>query len=150
MLQLKLLPEVRTLLNGAFRLVDFIRMDFTFTLSTQSKDLDLLDFELHELVKDKVAASPTNAQIALSNPELVYLYTAVDILCKSYFGPLGDFLKAEQLKLTSATEQDYVTSRSQNLKVADRFLEHLSRTVSSYKGFNEVRDKLEQLEQTMN
>ena len=146
MLSLKLLPDIRGLMLAAFRIADVIRINFSFPLARAVHEGDLLDYELLAMLRHRVEQTPVGGAIKLSDPELVFVYFLLDLLGKSYFSTLGDFLKKEYLAQSRGNDADFADYRSQTLKVAERVLEHLSRYLAGNSSFMKVKERLEELE----
>ncbi len=149
MLQLTLLPEVRTTLAAAFRLAGLVRIDFAHDFSVSIKGNDLLDFELADYLQGRLDDAGPGGKITLADPELIFLYTLLDLLGKSYFTSFATVLEREYLQATGATPDAYRDHRDRILGTAGRILAHLGKHLAHRPGFADVQERLALLDDTM-
>ena len=149
MLQLTLLPEVRSTLSAAFRLAGLVRIDFTHDFSVRIKAHDLLDFELADYVQARLDDAGPGGKVTLADPELIFLYTLLDLLGKSYFTTFAAVLEREYLQATAASADEYRIHRDRILGTAGRILAHLAKHLARRPGFADVQERLALLDDTM-
>ena len=149
MLQLTLLPEVRTTLAAAFRLAGLVRIDFSHDFSLAVKEQDLLDFELADYIKGRLDEAGPGGKIALVDPELLFLFALLDLFCKSYFTSFSEILEKEHRAATGGDEDAFRAQRDRYLSMAGRILQHIAQNLSTHPGMAELREKLALLEETM-
>lgn len=150
MMQITLLPELRSTLTAAFRVADLVRLDFSHPFSLKVKEEDLIDFELAELIRGRLEAAGVGGKVPLADPELLFLYTLLDLLCKSYFTSFAQVLEREYRSATGETEEAFRAQRDRQLSMAGRLLERFRAHLSARAGFAELEEKLALLEETMN
>jgi hypothetical protein len=149
MLTLTLLPDVRTTLLAAFRTADLVRIDFSHPFTLKVKEEELIDFELVDYIRERVEELPTNGKLALSEPEMVFLYTLLDLSCKSYFTSFAEILEREYKTATRAGFEAFIEQRGQLLGTSSRLLAKFRERVALRPGFVHVEEKLAALEETM-
>lgn len=149
-MQITLLPELRTTLAAAFRLAELVRLDFSHAFSLKVKEEDLIDFELADLIRGRLDAAGAGGRLPMADPELLFLYTLLDLLCKSYFTSFAQLLEREYRSATGESEEAFRAQRDRQLSMAGRLLERFRAHLSARAGFAELEEKLALLEETMN
>jgi hypothetical protein len=149
MLYLTLLSDVRSALTSAFRLADLVRIDFSHPFSLLVKEEDLIDYEMVDLLRSRVESTSTGSKVGLSDPDCVFLFLLLDILCKSYFTSFAQLLEREYRTSTHSTEEAFLNDRDRLLGTCSRLLEKFREIAAKRPGFDDLQHKLALLEETM-
>jgi len=142
---LKLLPEIKSLMLQSFRIIDFLRIDAQYTFSRQTKGEGMLDFEVLDAIRPKVEGTAPGAVTNFSNAEILFLYLSVDLLCKSYFSDAAPHFEGVFLQETRQTKDEYLERRGTMLTLSERFLAQAAQLLQSNPTYQALRTKLDQL-----
>lgn len=139
---LTLLPDLRIVLNAAIRLAGFIRIDYTHALSRMVKEKELLDFELVNLINEKLRSE--ERLLAVSIPEAIHLYILVDLYAKSFLADVSTHIKKNFFHKT-LSEAEFLDLRSQHLGIAEKLLELMQKRLTLNSEFSSVKEKLDKI-----
>jgi hypothetical protein len=149
MLNLTLLPDVKSALTAGFRVADLIRIDFLHPFSLKVKEEDLIDYDMVDMLRERLEESTGHQKITFNNPEIVFLFTLLDLLCKSYFTTFADILEREFLASTGNKSEAFIDERDRLLGTCSRLLAKFREIAQARPGFQELEQKLVLVEETM-
>lgn len=142
MFRINLLPDVKILINSAIRLANFVRIDYTHALSRRVKEEDLLDFELVELISEKVSSGEKS--LALSPSEAIHLYILLDVYAKAFIADVSAHMQ-QSFHQKPLRDAEFAELRSRHLALAERLLEHMSGELAGNAEFKRVQSVLEEI-----
>jgi hypothetical protein len=85
MIILHLTPDLKSMLTQAFRNADLMPNNNTAQFNASVREINLLDFDMHDYVKEDFDKQRTGADWRISKPQFSFLYVLVDLFCKSQF-----------------------------------------------------------------
>lgn len=142
MFRITLLPDVKILINSAIRLANFVRIDYTHGLSRRIKEEDLLDFELVELLGDKVSSG--EKALALAQSEAIHLYILLDVYAKAFIADISGHMQ-QNFHQKPLRDAEFAELRSRHLSLAERLLEHIAGQLAGNAEFARVQSILEEI-----
>jgi len=140
MITLNLTSDLKSMLTQAFRNADLMRINHTAPFVQSVREMELLDFDMHDYVKEDFDKQRTDSAWQISKPQFTFLYILVDLFCKSQFvqESFGQLRASSGSNITKEALASY-------LKSGSKFVSDANPILSKLDSFNTIKDKLIQL-----
>lgn len=144
-LSMEVTKDFRQLVNITLAAGRFIMDHPQYELIKEAMRLELLegealeDFDIHNSQFEK------GEIITLDFEEVLFFYSLLELVCRIFLCEIGDDLKIMAVKSGQVTEAEFYRLRGIYLGQAEDFLHNIHDLYSSNESFNELHQKLEQL-----
>ncbi len=144
-LSLKVTRDFKQLVNIAVAAGKFILDHPQYDLIKEAMRLHLFEDEMLEDFEIHNSQFEVGETITYDFEEMIFFYSLLELNCRLFLCEIGDDLKRMAVQSKQVTEEEFFRLRGIHLKQCEAFLHTLHETYSSNETFNEVHQKIEQL-----
>lgn len=144
MITLHLTSDLKSMLTQAFRNADLMRINHTAQFISNIREMNLLDFEMHDYVKEEFDKQKTDSPWRISKPQCTYLYILVDLFCKSQF--VQEAFGQLRSPTGASISQDALAA---HLRTGSTFVADAKPILSKLPSFSTIQENLAELNKSI-
>ncbi len=144
-LSLNVTKEFKQLVNISIAAGKFILVHPQYELIKEAMRLELFEDEMLDDFEIHNSQYSIGEVITFDSEEILFFYSLLDLSCRIFLCDVGDDLKTQAIKNGETTEEEFNRVRSFHMRKAELFLHHIRSQFSNYIPFNDLQQKMEQL-----